>query len=67
MSIITYASKYVPLTGPGSFVVSHEYTSRGAVATSSGQARAGWRACRRRSVTCAFSRSIRYIVETEQR
>ncbi|WP_404818780.1 hypothetical protein [Rhodococcus opacus] len=44
MSIITYASKYVPLIGPGSFVMSHEYTCRGAVATSSGHARAGRRA-----------------------
>ena len=40
-------------------------TCRGAVATSSGHTLAGWRASRRRSLTCLLSASTRYIVDTE--
>lgn len=55
----------VPFTGPPSLVMSHEYTCRGAVATSSGHTCAGCRANRRRSATSALSRSSRYIVDSE--
>src|SRR6266508_6245712 len=39
----------------------------GPVATSSGTARAGWRASRRRSLSWPASARIRYIVETEHK
>ena len=48
-------------------LMSQQYTCCGAVATSSGHTFAGCRASRRRSLTCLFSPSTRYIVDTEHR
>src|SRR5665811_1747555 len=67
MSINAYRWNQMPLAGPRSFVISHDHTCEGPVATSSGLIFAGWDASRRRSRVCPAALAIRYMLDMEQR
>ncbi len=55
----------MPLSGPGSLVMSQVKTCEGPVAVGSGIVLGGWVAWRRRSPFCPAADRIRYIVRSE--
>ena len=65
ISRITYRWKHGHLAGPLSFVMSHDQTWLGAIASNSGFVQAGWTSWLRRSRAPPRLVSTRYMVRTE--